>query len=62
MNHMNIEHAPERIQELLVERETIARRLGEAATTMCQANEAYHGLIVEMLQMNQRIREEEMNQ
>lgn len=60
--NLTIEHQPQPLQELFIEREAIKAKLGQAALMVTMANETYHAAIVEMLHMNERIREEEMHQ
>lgn len=50
------------LQELFLERESVNVRLGQAALWVTMASARYNRTIVEMLDVNQRIREEQMRQ
>ena len=50
------------LEELCLERESVKVRLGQAALWVTMASQRYNRTIVEMLDVNQRIREEQTRQ
>lgn len=59
--YVDIPAQPQPLQEMFWERQRLAARIGEAALALTAANREYNALIVEMIQLNERINQEEQH-